>query len=155
MFLLQLLGQSGAIVTAVTSTKAREYAEKWGAKKVIDYTKENVLSQKVTYDIVIDLSGKMGYAKAKQILKPLGLFLNPIPKPIEIPLSFFKNLFTRKKHLVILSGPSSENMNFLLAAIGKGLKIEVSKTFPFAQTKAAYQYAERGGYIGKVAVEII
>ncbi|MCS3798997.1 NAD(P)-dependent alcohol dehydrogenase [Niastella sp. OAS944] len=58
MFLLQLLKQTGATVTAVTSTKAIDFANKWGANSVIDYTKENVLAQKNTYDIVIDLSGK-------------------------------------------------------------------------------------------------
>jgi NADPH:quinone reductase-like Zn-dependent oxidoreductase len=154
MFLLQLLKQYGANVTAVTSTKATEFAKKWGANSVIDYTKENVLTQNITYDIVIDLSGKMGYAKAKQIMKAKALFLNPAPRPIEIPASLFRNLFTGKKHTIILSSPSAKNIDLLLSAINNGLQIEVSKTFPFAQTQEAYQYAEQGGYIGKVAVEL-
>lgn len=45
-------------------------------------------------------------------------------------------------------------MELLLNAITAGLQIEVNKVFPFAQTKEAYQYAERGGYVGKVVVEI-
>jgi NADPH:quinone reductase-like Zn-dependent oxidoreductase len=154
MFLLQLLKPTGANITAVASTKGIEYAKKWGATSVIDYTKENVLTQKTTYDIVIDLPGKMGYANAKQMMKPRALFLNPIPKPIEIPTSLFRNLFTGKKHIIILSKPSSKNMDLLLTAINNGLHIEVSKVFPFTQAKEAYQYAEQGGYIGKVAVEI-
>ena len=154
MFLLQLLKQKGANVTAVANTNAIEFAKKWGAASAVDYTKQNVLSQKNAYDIVIDLSGKMGYANAKQIMKPKALFLNATPKPIEIPTSIFKNLFTGKKHIVILSGPSANNMELLLNAITAGLQIEVNKVFPFVQTKEAYQYAERGGYVGKVAVEI-
>lgn len=154
MFLLQLLKQKGANITAVTSTKALDFAKKWGANSVVDYTKQNVLSQKNTYDIVIDLSGKMGYANAKQIMKTKSLFLNPVPKPIEIPTSLFKNLFTGKKHIALLSSPSSHNMEVLLNAVNTGLQIEVSKVFPFAQFKEAYQYAEQGGYIGKVVVEI-
>lgn len=154
MFLLQLLKQKGANITAVTSTKALDFAKTWGANAVVDYTKQNVLSQKNTYDIVIDLSGKMGYANAKQIMKTKALFLNPTPKPIEIPTSLFKNLFTGKKHIALLSSPSAHNIEVLLNAINTGLQIEVSKVFPFAQFKEAYQYAEQGGYIGKVAVEI-
>jgi len=154
MFLLQLLKQTGANVTAVTSTKGIDFAKKWGANSVVDYTIENVLSQKNTYDIVIDLSGKMGYKNARQIMKQKALFLNAIPKPTEIPISLFKNLFTGKKHIPILSGPSANNMEVLLNAINAGLQIEVSKVFPFAQVKEAYHYAEQGGYIGKVAVEI-
>lgn len=154
MFLLQLLQQKEANITAVTSTKGIGFAKKWGADAIVDYTKENVLSQKNTYDIVIDLSGKMGYANAKQIMTPKALFLNPTPKPIEILTSILKNLFTGKKHIVILSEPSAKNMDVLLDAINNGLQIEVSKVFPFAQSKEAFQFAEQGGYIGKVAIEI-
>jgi NADPH:quinone reductase-like Zn-dependent oxidoreductase len=154
MFLLQLLRERGANVTAVTSSKGAEFAKRFGASAVIDYTKENVLFQKATYDIVIDLSGKMGYEKAKQIMKSKALFLNPTPRPIEIPVSLFKNLFTSKKHIVVLASPATKYTEVLLGAVKSGLEIEVNKVFPFAQYKEAYQYAERGGYTGKIVVEI-
>lgn len=154
MFLLQFLKQKGANVTAVASTKGIEFAKEWGANTVFDYTKTNVLLQKTTYDIVIDLSGKMGYKNVKQIMNSKGLFLNPTPKPIEVPTSFFKNLFTSKKHIVILSSPSTKHTEVLISSVKKGLQIEVNKVFPFTQFKEAYQYAEKGGVIGKVVVEI-
>lgn len=154
MFLLQLLKQHSANVTAVTGTQGVAFAKSWGANSVIDYTKEDIFSHKAAFDIVIDLSGKMGYKKAKEIMKANALFLNPTPKAIEIPASIFKNLFTTKKHLVILSRPSTKYTGVLLNALRNGLKIEVSKVFPFARYKEAYQYAEQGGYIGKVAIEI-
>jgi len=154
MFLLQLLKQRGANVTAVTSSSGTTFAKDWGARSTIDYSKENVLSQKINYDIIIDLSGKMGYADARRIMKRKALFLNPTPRPIDIPLSLLKNIFRQQKHITVLSGSSAKNMEVLLDAIRKGLQIEVSKTFPFAQYREAYQYAEKGGYIGKLAVEI-
>lgn len=154
MFLLQLLKQRGAKVTAVTNSKGTEFAKKWGATSVIDYTRENVLSQKATYDIVIDLSGKMGYKTAIQIMKSKALFLNPTPKPVEIPLSLFNNLFTGKKHVVILSSPAAKYTDILLDALKKGLEIEVNKVFQFSGYKEAYEYAEQGGYIGKVVVAV-
>jgi NADPH:quinone reductase-like Zn-dependent oxidoreductase len=153
MFLLQLLQQKGAHVTAVTGTNGVAYAQKWGANAVLDYSRQNVLAQSATYDIVIDLSGKMRYANARKIMKSRALFLNVTPKPIEIPAAFFNNLFTRKKHVVVLSGPSASGMKQLLSAIDAGLQIEVSKSFPFAQAREAYQYAEQGGYVGKVVIE--
>jgi hypothetical protein len=113
-----------------------------------------VLSQKVTYDIVIDLSGKMGYGTAKQIMKPKAIFLNPTPKPIDIPLSLLGNLFRSKKHVVILSSPSTKYTDVLLSALNNGLEIEVNKVFAFEQYKEAYEYAEHGGYIGKVIIDI-
>jgi NADPH:quinone reductase-like Zn-dependent oxidoreductase len=154
MFLLQLLKQKGANVTAVANTKAVDFAKKWGADSVVDYTVEDVLAGQKTYDVVIDLSGKMGYKNAKQIMNAKSLFLNPTPRPIEIPASLFKNLFTGKKHIALISHPSPKNIDTLLNAINNGLQIEISKVFPFSQAVEAYRYAERGGFIGKVAVEI-
>jgi NADPH:quinone reductase-like Zn-dependent oxidoreductase len=153
MFLLQLLKHTEAITTAVTNTNAMNAAKKWGADQVIDYTKDNVLAQGITYDIIIDLSGKMGYKNAKQIMKSKALFLNPTPRPIEIVTSLVKNLFTGKKHIALLTAPSKKNIDLLLNAIDKGLQVEVNKVFPLAQTKEAYRYAEKGGYIGKVVIE--
>lgn len=155
MFLLQLLKEQNANVSAVAGPNTLEFAKKWGANTLIDYTQTDVLTQKKQYDIVIDLSGKMGYKKAKQIMKPKALFINPTPKPIEIPTSLFKNLFTGKKHRVVLSAPSKENMGLLLDAIRNGLQVEVNKVFPFEAFKEAYQYAEKGGFAGKVVIESI
>ncbi|UII26768.1 NAD(P)-dependent alcohol dehydrogenase [Fulvivirga maritima] len=154
MFLLQLLREKGTHVTAVASTKAIEYAKKWGADVVVDYTKENILTQNQTYDIIVDLSGKMEYAQAKKIMKPKARFLNVAPQPIEIPTSLLKNLFTGKKQVMVLSSPSIKYMNKLINAINDGLQIEVSKVFPFDQSVEAYKYAEKGGVIGKAAIEV-
>jgi NADPH:quinone reductase-like Zn-dependent oxidoreductase len=154
MFLLQLLKHTGASTTAVTSTHALNTAKQWGAHAVIDYTKENVLAKGVRYDVVIDLSGKMSYKNAKQIMQPKALFLNPTPQPIDIPTSLIKNLFTGKKHIALLTAPSQKNIPLLLNAIEKGLQVEVNKVFPFAQTREAYHYAEQGGYTGKVVIEV-
>jgi NADPH:quinone reductase-like Zn-dependent oxidoreductase len=154
MFLLQLLTGHGANVTAVTSANGAGFAKKWGANIVVDYTKENVLYNKEAYDIVIDLSGKMGYKNARQIMKPKSRFLNPTPEPIEIPTSLINNLITGKKHVVILSKPSAKYTDALLKAIPNWIDIEINRTFPLDRYKEAYQYAEHGGYAGKVAVEL-
>ena len=154
MFLLQLLKSKGANVTAVTNSNSMEVAKSWGAGTVMDYSKVNVLSQQTTYDIIVDLSGKMGYKNARQIMKPKALFINPTPKPIEIPTSLLKNLFTGKKHVVLLSAPTGKNISFLLNAIHSGLQVVVSKVFPFSRAKEAYQYAEKGGVVGKVVIEM-
>lgn len=153
MILLQLLKQKGAHVTAVTSSNGIAFAKKWGADKVIDYRKEEVLSGKETYDIVIDLSGKMDYANAKRIMKLQSRFLNPTPKPIEIPTALIQNLFTGKKHVIVLASPSAKYTDDLLNSVGQGLDIEIHKMFPFHAIKDAYRYAEQGGYTGKVVIE--
>jgi NADPH:quinone reductase-like Zn-dependent oxidoreductase len=112
-----------------------------------------LLSLNKTYDIIIDLSGKMGYANAMQIMKPQSRFLNPTPQPIEIPTSLIKNLFTAKKHVILLASPSTAHTDALLQAVGRGLAIEIHKVFSFNAFREAYRYAEQGGYSGKVVIE--
>jgi len=112
-----------------------------------------VFSQNRLYDIVIDLSGKMGYKVAKKIMKSKSKFLNPTPQPIEIPTSIFNNLFTGKKHIIVLANPSAKYSEKLVAVVNEGLEIGI-KVFNFEQTQEAYQYAEKGGFVGKVVVEI-
>ncbi|MFL9846042.1 NAD(P)-dependent alcohol dehydrogenase [Flavobacterium rhizosphaerae] len=154
MFLIQLLKLQHTDLTAVTGSKGIDYAKNWGADKVINYTEENVLSQQNKYDVVVDLSGKMTYKKAKEIMKSKSLFLNVTPQPIQIIASLFNNLFTSKKHIVVLSSPSVKQTEKLIKAVNDGLQIEVNKVFPFSQFKEAYQYAEKGGVIGKVVIEV-
>jgi NADPH:quinone reductase-like Zn-dependent oxidoreductase len=154
MFLLQLLKLTDANTTAVTGTNAISFAKAWGANSVIDYKKEDVLTKGITYDVVVDLSGRMGYKNAKPIMKSKSVFINPIPNPIDILTNPIKNIFRGKKHIVLLSAPSQQYISELLTAIDKGLQIEVTKVFPFSQSKEAYEYAEKGGHAGKIAVEL-
>ena len=135
-------------------TIATSTAKEWGANSVVDYKTNNVFSNVNTYDVVVDLSGKMGYNNARQIMKSKSVFINPIPNPIDILTNPIKNLFRGKKHIVLLSAPAQEHVDLLLNAINNGLQIHVSKVFPFVQSREAYEYAEKGGYIGKVAIEL-
>ena len=155
LFLLQLLKLNGVKTTAVAATHALSFVKKWGASSVVDYSRENVLDQGVLYDVVVDLSGKMGYTHAQPIMKPKAVFINPIPGPVDILTTPVQNVFRSKKHVVLLSTPTTETINQLLKAIDNGLEIEVSKVFPFAQSKEAYAYAEQGGYVGKVVIELV
>lgn len=153
MILLQLLKQRGAKIAAVANTEGIEYVKKWGADVAIDYTQQNVLNLGKRYDIVVDLSGRMGYKNAKSIMKDKSVFINPTPTLAPIVTTPIFNILRGKKHLVLLSSPSTKAISALQEGLRKGLKIEVSKTFPFDQVKEAYQYAEKGGYIGKLVIE--
>ena len=154
MFLLQLLKSKGADTTAVVGTNAMAAVREWGATSVVDYKNEDIFSKGVLYDAVIDLSGRMSYTKAKQIMKRKSIFINQTTGLVDILTSPVKNFFRDKKHIVLLSIPSEHYINVLLNAIDSGLKIEVSKVFSFSKSREAYQYAEQGGITGKIAIEL-
>ena len=154
MFLIQLLKQQGAKVTTVSSKAGLAYAKSWGADNAIDYTSQNVLELGMLYDVVVDLSGKLDYSKAKQIMKSRSSFIDLIPQPQHILTAPIKNIFTGKKHKVVLSKPSENYIATLLEAINKGLKIEVSHVFQLTEFKEAFRFAEKGGVIGKVVIAV-
>ena len=87
-------------------------------------------------------------------MKPDSVFINPIPQVVDILKSPFANIGRNKKNKILLGSPSNINMNYIIKAIEKGLHIEVSKNFEFVNYKDAYQYAKKGGFIGKVALSL-
>lgn len=154
MFAIQLAKQRGAKVTTVSSNDGIAFAKKWGAGRTLDYKKDNVLAEGLKYDVIFDLSTKLPFKQAKQIMKDKAIFINPAPTPGLIIGSLFANIFAGKKNKMLLSSTNEKTIAALLDAITKGLDIEVSKSFNFNQVKEAYQYAEKGGYIGKLTIEI-
>lgn len=154
MMAIQLAKQKGAKVTGVCGTSGIEFAKKWGCDAVIDYSKTDIRNLSEQFDIVLELSGKLKYKEVKKIMKPDSVFINTIPQLIDILKSPFVNIGRSKKNKILLGSPSTINMNYIIKAIEKGLHIEVSKTFDFVNYKDAYQYAEKGGFVGKVTFEI-
>jgi NADPH:quinone reductase-like Zn-dependent oxidoreductase len=154
MFVVQLAKAKGAIVTSVTSTKGISLAQSWGSNKVIDYTKVNVLHLNSTFDIVLDLSGKMSFKDAKVLMKPKSTYINTIPGPREILGSFFNNLFSGKKYKILLLKPSVLYLHSLSLLAARGMKIVVDHVFALSQIKEVYREVSKGGIIGKAIVTL-
>ena len=153
MFAMQLAKQCGAYVTAVTGASGLPFAKKWGADALIDYVRQPKLPVGTKYDLIFDLSAKLPYKQATAYMKPKSVYVNPVPTPAQIISTSILNLVYSQKNRVLLSKPGDRSIQALLTAVDKGLQIEVSRTFPFTDFAAAYHYAEKGGYIGKLTLE--
>ena len=107
MFITQLAKQKGAIVTAVVSTKGVDLVKNWGSDFVVDYKKESILDSKKAFDVVIDLSGKLPFRKAKKLMKSKSVYITPVPTGKVILGSIFHNLYSARK-IRVLFGKTSE-----------------------------------------------
>jgi NADPH:quinone reductase-like Zn-dependent oxidoreductase len=152
MFATQIAKMKGATVTTVVGDSGIPAAKDWGADFVVNYRNEDVLKGNKPYDVIIDLSGKMPFNKAKQIMKHSSAYVHTAPGPKEIISSFFINLFSSKKYKVLMLKPSPEYLAALTDYAEHGLAIVVSKTYPFHSFKKAYNEVPNGRFIGKSVI---
>ncbi|HZX11154.1 MAG TPA: NAD(P)-dependent alcohol dehydrogenase [Acidobacteriota bacterium] len=135
---VQISKHFGAQVTAVCSTGNLEMAKSLGADKVIDYTKDDLIQIKETYDVIFDAVSKMP-KKDKNAFKKTGVFLDV------------------HKNSGGLSKPSKakEDLDFLkeLCEAGK-FKAVIDRRFPLEQTAEAHRYVEKGHKKGNVVITI-
>lgn len=154
MFLTQIAKMNGAIVTAVAGNSGIQPVKDWGADFVINYRNEDVLKGGKEYDVIIDLSVKIPFAKAKTIMKQSSVYVHTAPGPKEIISSFFINLFSRKKYKLLMLKPSPELLEKLSVYASKGIRIVVGRTYHFDSFKEAYTEIPKGGIIGKPVIVV-
>ncbi|MEO7044333.1 MAG: NAD(P)-dependent alcohol dehydrogenase [Ferruginibacter sp.] len=152
MFATQIAKMNGAIVTAVVGDNGIQTVKDWGADFIVNYRNEDVLKGNKRYDVVIDLSGKMPFCKAKQIMTPSSTYIHTAPGPKEIISSFFINLFSRKKYKLLMLKPSPEYLASLSGYAENGIAIVVSKVYPFHSFKKAYTEVPNDKFIGKAVI---
>ncbi len=152
LFAVQLAKQTGAAVIAVGSA-GLETARRLGADRTIDYRSESDLPAGLRFDLVLNLSGKLPFARGRSLLKPEGRLVEPVPT---IPLfigSKLANLFRRQKHMALATAVRRADLAVLADLVAAGsLETVIAARFPFAATHEAYALVERGGVIGKVVV---
>ena len=154
MFLIQLAKKKGAIVTAVTGSKGMVMADGWGADEVTDYTTQNIFADNRRYDVVVDLSGKLSFKKAKSLLNPGATFITTIPGLKTLAGSFFNNLFSATKYKVLVLKPANDGLKALARLIEGGLDIVVEKVYPITSARSAYEEVARGGLTGKAVITV-
>jgi NADPH:quinone reductase-like Zn-dependent oxidoreductase len=152
MFAIQLAKQRGARVTAVVGPAGVQRATQLGADVVIDYTKQDIRQLPQGFDALIDLSDKLTFKAVKQLLKPRATFINTLPSPQGLVLSFFHNLFASRKRKILILKPTAAGLQTLAALAQDGLQIPVEQVYALANIQQAYQETSRGKVKGKAIV---
>lgn len=152
MFATQIAKMGGGIVTTVVGESGIQAVKDWGADFIVNYRKEDVLKGNKQYDVIIDLSGKMPFSDAKQIMKHSSVYIHTAPGPKQIISSFFINLFSGKKYKLLMLKPSPKHLAELRGYAESGMEIVVSKVYPFNSFNKAYTEAPNGKFIGKAVI---
>jgi len=132
-YAVQLAKILGAEVTGVCITPNVTLVRSLGAKKVYDYTKEDLSQSSETYDVVFDAVGKMSKSLKKSLLKENGTFLT----------------------VKSMTKETVEKLNYLKELCEAGrLTPVIDKTFPLEQTIEAHRYVDKGHKKGNVVITV-
>jgi NADPH:quinone reductase-like Zn-dependent oxidoreductase len=150
----------GAEVTGVCRSSNLEMVKSLGADNVIDNTDEDFTKNGLTYDAILDVSGKPLSFRFKNSLTNRGFYLTTYPTISILFQTLWTSFFNGKK--VVFSAtafkPVSERLTFLKELIklfmeGK-LKTIIDQTFELEHMAEAHRYIERGLERGNVVVTI-
>jgi D-arabinose 1-dehydrogenase-like Zn-dependent alcohol dehydrogenase len=119
---------------------------------VVDYTKQDISQLTQRFDTIIDLSDKLSFKAAKKLLKPRATFVNTLPSPQGIVLSFLHNFFSSRKRKILILKPTAAGLNTLAALAQDQLQIPVEQVYALTDIRRAYQETSRGNVKGKAVV---
>jgi len=158
IFAVQLAHYFGAEVTGVCSTRNIEFVKSLGARKVIDYTKEDVTQSGEKWDVIFDIVvGKTSFSRYKDSLNPHGYYL-AVAGGLKDLIWMLRTSISGGRKVDFGGGTACElreNLDFLNELIEAGkLKPIIDKTFPFEQIVDAHRYVETGQKQGNIAVSV-
>jgi NADPH:quinone reductase-like Zn-dependent oxidoreductase len=173
-FAIQLAKHVGAIVATTTSTANLDWVKRLGADIVIDYRKDDFETILRDYDVVLDTLGGETLKKSLRVLKPGGklISLSGPPDPdfakdigstwtlrlVMRLLSYRIRKKARRHHVsysFLFMRASGDQLREIGSLIDSGIiRPVVDRVFPFASTKEALVYVEKGRAKGKVIVKV-
>ncbi len=152
---VQIAKALGGTVTGVCSTKNIEFAKSLGTDHIVDYKKENVLTNRNSYDIIFDTIGNHSFAEFKPTLKPGGTFVTTMPTIPAMLFGSILNLFRSKKSEIVMSASKTEDLNAIRKMVQEGkLKPQITEIFTMDKIKDAHILSEKGRVVGKIVIKI-
>mgnify|MGYP000669316180 CR=1 FL=1 len=156
---VQIAKHFGAEVTGVCSTKNIQLVKELGADHVIDYTNNDFVSNKNTYDLIYDTVGVRSFAECKDALTESGIYASPV---LGMPLMgdmMRTSMFGKKKAKFSATGalPAKETkrlLDILIDIIEAGnMKGIIDRSYPLDEIVDAHRYVEKGHKKGNVVLK--
>jgi NADPH:quinone reductase-like Zn-dependent oxidoreductase len=151
--LVQLAALSGADVTAVTSTANLDLVASLGARRTIDYTRQDFTTQQKQYDVIADAVGATSYARCKHVLAPGGRLLAIAGGMSDFLSAVWAPMTGSRK---VIAGPADEPpariQHLAELAETRAFRPVIDRQFGFAQMAEAHAYVDTGRKRGSVVV---
>jgi NADPH:quinone reductase-like Zn-dependent oxidoreductase len=155
-FSVQIARSMGAHVTAVCSTRNVEQSRALGANRVIDYTRDDFLTDDQHYDLLLDNVGNRPLSAMKRVLAPRGrCVMVGAPKTMGAVLARILEGTLRPRFTFFVAKIKKEDLEFLCDLIQTGKVISViDNCFPLTDAAGALACVENGHARGKVVINL-
>lgn len=156
LFAIQIARVLGANqIIGVCSTEHVELVKNLGVNRVIDYQKEDFMTEKNTYDLILDAVAKATYTDTQDCLRENGRYVTTVPNPKDA-LGFITSVFTNKKLKTLLVKDKGSDLNLIREWLEAGqVKPVIDKVFMLPDTAEAHRYSEEENAAGKIIIQVI
>jgi NADPH:quinone reductase-like Zn-dependent oxidoreductase len=160
-FAVQIAKSMGAEVTGVCSGASIEMVTSIGAEKVIDYTQEDFVKDRETYDVIFECVGNKSFAEGRNVLTENGrFFMIGAPHDIsmldiltELIKAKAMSAFSKKKAPSFIAKSNQADLTVLGEMIATGkISPVIDRRYKLAETADAVRYLEAGHAHGKVVI---
>ncbi|MEZ4425647.1 MAG: NAD(P)-dependent alcohol dehydrogenase [Gemmatimonadota bacterium] len=155
MAAVQIASDRGAHVVGVAGPRNQAWVRALGAEEVLDHTRDDPSAGGPRYELVFDVRGRLGFARARRVLTPHGRYL---PVSFKLPL-LVDALRTRRAQgprvRIVLAPERPDDMRTVARMIAEGsLRAHRDRTWELAEAAEAHRYAESGAKSGQVALRV-
>jgi NADPH:quinone reductase-like Zn-dependent oxidoreductase len=154
-YAVQIAKNIGAEVTATCSSGNVPLVRELGADHVMDYTRDDVLSMKESFDLVYDTVGALPYPQASSLLRGAGVYMTLVP--VE-GIEFFTVGQTARKAgggYFLIWAPSRADLEVLTGWAEAGhLRSVIDSEFPLEGVRAAHERSETERARGKIIIRV-
>lgn len=161
-YAVKLAVARGADVTAVCSAAKAEVVRGWGAARVLDYRRDDVIATDQPYDVILDIAGGTPLRRLRSVLTPSGTIVfvgnetdaawtGGFGRPVRNAL---RMIFSRQRYVMLVAREAApDDLAHLAALVEDGaLEPHLHATYPMAQVREAMEALESGDVCGKVAL---
>lgn len=150
---VQIAKYLGAEVTGVCGTPRLDFVRSLGADEVIDYTEEDFTKRDATWDVIVDVRGRIPFSAAAAKLNEYGTLLSVSFKMRHLLQMLRTSFGSKRRMLCVLAPEGVQSLRAVCELIEKGvLRAPVIDRFAFDDAAAAHRLMEEGRNAGSVVV---
>lgn len=152
---VQIAKAMGAHVTAVDHGRKREVLTRIGADRFLDYTKDDVWSERGSFDVVFDMVPTSSYSACVLVLRPGGRYLCGNPRLSVMLRSLITSAFTKKSASFAFAKETAEELETLRTMAERGeIRPFVDRVFEMEQAAEAHHVVETEQRLGTIVLAI-